>query len=60
MTLVKYDYSKEGVKFTQTNVDFSREGLIIRKTHVRASQVKSSIYANIATPLNQNPYFLGT
>ena len=49
---VKYDYSKEGLNFTKKNVDFSKEGLIIGKTRVRASQAKSSIYADIATPLN--------
>ena len=49
---VKYDYSKEGLKFKKNIVDFSKEGLIIRKTRVRASQAKSSIYADIATPLN--------
>ena len=49
---VKYDYSKEGLKLQKKIVDFSKEGLIIRKMHVRASQAKSSISADIVTPLS--------
>ena len=49
---VKYDYSKEVLKSAKKNIDFSKEGLKIRKTHVRASQAKSTILADIVTPLS--------